>query len=132
MWGALPLPAVHQVVSLSTFNFSCYSNLKKVNRNFNAHPPPTYTHIQEKTSKYHLSGDAKMDNVMIASTYLEKNVFKSLSVLSIPSVIVDVLTSEDWGRLLPWVFCVTKSVMLKNGTHFVYIFTYPVVFLIGP
>ena len=57
VWGALPLPAIHQVLLLSSFNFPCYSDLKKVNQNFNAHtytPPHTPTHIQKETSKYPL------------------------------------------------------------------------------
>ncbi len=54
VWGALPLPAIHQVLLLSSFNFPCYSDLKKVNRNFNAHTPPhthphihTYIHLED-------------------------------------------------------------------------------------
>ena len=46
VWGALPLPAIHQVSSLSNFNFPCYSDLKKVNRNFNAH---THIHTHPHT-----------------------------------------------------------------------------------
>ncbi len=53
VWGALPLPGIHHVLLLSSFNFSCYSDLEKVNWNLNIH---TYTHppIQKGTSKYPL------------------------------------------------------------------------------
>ncbi len=58
VWGALPLPPIHQVWSLSNCNFPCYSDLKKVNGNFNAH---THTHIHPwRTGKCPVTGNKKM------------------------------------------------------------------------
>ena len=50
VWGTLPLPAIHQVLALSSFNFPWYSDLKKVNRNFNAHKY-IHTHIHPSPQK---------------------------------------------------------------------------------